>query len=301
MNELNPEATGNFDDHEYRAKVAETMLVEIDEFCDFYFDGGWRNHLGGSVIGERCSRKIWYAFRWAKKENPGEGCSHTRGQMRRLHQRGHREEPWFWFYLRGIGCEIYDVDPATGQQWKSSDFDDHFGLSLDSIGRLPSKFGLDEMVLFEAKTANDASYRKLAKEGLRLNKPQHWAQMCVGGVKRGINYGAYIVVNKNNDQIHLEIVKLDFAYGQELLRKANDIIYNPTDLPPVRISMNPADFQCKFCSFKDICHYSDPVDINCRSCVHAAPIADAKWVCKHHQKIIGDNLIQIGCSDHKGI
>ena len=32
-----------------------------------------RNHLGGSIIGDECERKLWYVFRWGMHAFNGEG------------------------------------------------------------------------------------------------------------------------------------------------------------------------------------------------------------------------------------
>lgn len=63
-----------------------------------------RRHLGGSLIGRKCSREIWYGFRWASKTLQS-------GRMLRLFNRGHREEARFVEWLRRIGVELYEYAP----------------------------------------------------------------------------------------------------------------------------------------------------------------------------------------------
>lgn len=65
--------------------------------------------LGASQIGRECERQLWYGFRWATM---GEAFD---GRMLRLFNRGHREEAVFVEELRGIGCDVRDVDPSTGE------------------------------------------------------------------------------------------------------------------------------------------------------------------------------------------
>ena len=62
-------------------------------------ENGFRPHLGGSMIGEKCERKLVYSFRWAKQP------VHA-GRLLRLFNRGHLEEFRFVSYLRRIGAEI---------------------------------------------------------------------------------------------------------------------------------------------------------------------------------------------------
>lgn len=61
--------------------------------------GGFRSHLGGSMIGRKCEREIWYGFRWAAR-------SKFQGRILRLFQRGHLEEFRFVRYLEQIGIEV---------------------------------------------------------------------------------------------------------------------------------------------------------------------------------------------------
>jgi len=70
------------------------------------------NGIGISELGEECERKVWYAFRWCLP------IKRWTGRMRRLLNRGKREEPELIADLRAIGVEVYDVDEATGKQFR---------------------------------------------------------------------------------------------------------------------------------------------------------------------------------------
>lgn len=59
----------------------------------------FRNHLGGSMIGRKCERQLWYNFRWAASSN-------FDGRMLRLFNRGHLEEHRFIQYLRLAGATV---------------------------------------------------------------------------------------------------------------------------------------------------------------------------------------------------
>lgn len=64
-----------------------------------------RRHLGGSMIGRKCNRQLWYGFRWASMPK-------LSGRMLRLFNRGHLEEDRFIGYLRSVGVEYYPFQPA---------------------------------------------------------------------------------------------------------------------------------------------------------------------------------------------
>ena len=79
--------------------IASRIAKDIDEYCVKTYDKGHRNHLGASLIGDKCSRKLWYIFRWCFREK-------TDGRKQRLFNRGHREEDRFIEWLEGIGAKV---------------------------------------------------------------------------------------------------------------------------------------------------------------------------------------------------
>lgn len=296
----------NIDWYDYatREALAETMVTDIDEFCDSHYEDGFRNHLGGSVIGQPCSYQSWLAFRWAAKEKVSEGCpSHTNGQMRRLHQRGHRFEPELWEYLRGAGWQIWDINPDTGKQYTVSTCEGHAGGSCDSVLKLPERYRFPFPALGEVKTHNRKSFAKLEKEGVIVAKPEHWSQMNFYGYGLNLDWAVYFAVNKDNDKIHIELLQLDKTLGEIMYAKAHEIVTATPAAPPLKVTMHPTDTRCRFCSFKDQCHHNDPVEINCRSCKHAMPVANGKWWCFNPMinQEIGQDLIAKGCPQHEGI
>ena len=85
-----------------------------------------QRRLGAASIGDECERKIWYKFRWAKKEK-------FDGRRLKLFNRGHREEPALIADLLCIGIEVLDVDPDTKRQWEFSGLGDHLVCKTDAI------------------------------------------------------------------------------------------------------------------------------------------------------------------------
>ena len=83
--------------------VAKRIKEDIDGYCAKAYDDGPRWHLGASIIGNPCSRYLWFIFRWALHEK-------FTGRMQRLFNRGHREEARFIEWLRGIGFEVWDTN-----------------------------------------------------------------------------------------------------------------------------------------------------------------------------------------------
>lgn len=270
--------------------VAEVFQEYLEDYSREQYPAKHREHLGISVIGRKCSREIWYGFRWVKlKEFPG--------RMRRLFNRGHREEQQFYEFLLWAGISFRSIDPETSQPWKISLLEGHYGGTPDGVGLVR---GLNNLpIILEYKTHNKKSFEKLKTQKLKLAKPEHWAQMCGYGKEFKIKHGLYCAVNKDDDDIYFEFVELNWDYASELEKKASDIITAKT--PPLRISDNPSFFDCKYCDKVDICHNGAKVEINCRSCKFAEPVAGAKWFCNRFKNEIPSEFVPKGCEYHLSV
>jgi len=267
-------------------KISEEISKDIDEHCKDHYAESHRKHLGASIIGHDCSRYIWYVFRWHLKES-------FSGRMQRLFNRGHLEEQRFIDWLKGIGAKVKSAD-ENGKQIRVSDVYGHFGGSIDGEAELPIKYGIKDKVLLEFKTSKAGSdFTRLAKEGMEVVKPQHYEQFNVYGYKLGYDYVLYIVINKNDDSLYVQVVKINKTSAINSIAKAEKIIFSRT--PPPRLSENSTYYKCKFCSMKDICHDNKEPEKNCRSCDYASPIKDGQWMCEKFDKVIPEDFIPKGC------
>lgn len=283
-----------------RAELARTILADIDRYCEDTYNDGHRKHLGASLIGHECSRYLWNVFRWLKAEK-------FSGRQLRLFQRGHLEEARFEEYLRGIGADVIAFQPdADGnqnkgeQQYRIKAVMGHFGGSLDGQVMLPEKYGVPFGMLSEYKTkGTGAGFSKLKEKGVKLTAPQHYAQMSMYGRAYGYKYAIYMSVNKNDDDLHVEVVELDWRLGEELERKAYDVI--TAQVPPAKIAETPAYQACKWCHFSDICFKGAAVEKNCRSCQHASAVDNGEWYCAVYQSVIPQDYVPQGCDKHTPI
>lgn len=298
--------TINLDDHLTRAALVKQIYDDVEDFCKREFTEPPRKHLGASIIGHPCTAYGWATFRWLKQENPS-------GQMFRLYNRGHLEEPRFVRWLEGIGFEVREIDPETQKQYRIGGCKGHFGGSLDALFKPPARYNLPTESLIwlgEFKTHSEKSFTKLAGkenhwterhiprkggQGVRMAKPQHYKQMCSYGRAYGFHWGLYCAVNKNTDELYFEIVKLDWHEADDLFRKADNIVFSQT--MPHKISNTSAYQECKICHFSGICHKGEMPTKNCRSCKLATPVDDGKWFCNHpeHNREIPDEVIYSGC------
>lgn len=257
-----------------------------------------RAYLGGSVIGRECERQLWYSFRWCQP--PGQEFD---GRMRRLFDRGHREEATFVSELRGIGCQVHDVDPSTGQQFRFKAVDGHFGGGIDGVA-----LGVPEAPktwhLVEFKTHNERSFTALLKEGVAAAKPEHEAQMQVYMHLASLTRALYVAVNKNDDSLHAERIRYDKAAAERLMDKASRVIYSPE--PLAKLSEDPAFWKCKFCPVASVCHGQTLPPPSCRTCLHATPEpdGDGRWSCAKHKCDITTDMQRAAgeqCPDHRYI
>ena len=249
-----------------------------------------RAHLGASVIGRPCARQLWYAFRWAYRER-------FEGRMLRLFERGHREESWFAEDLRAIGVTLHTVD-AAGQQFRFSAVGGHVGGSMDGAG-----IGFPEAPktwhVFEAKTHSAKSFTKL-QAGVKVAKPEHWAQMQLYMKWSGMERAFYLAVNKDTDDLLSERIEADSAAAEALEQRARMVVEAST--PPDGISKDPAWFECKFCPAAAVCHRGEGVQINCRTCLHSTPITDGdggRWHCARHNAELPAEVMPKGCAEHR--
>jgi len=281
-------------DHLQRKAIVLQIEKDVDEFCRREFEEDHRTHLGASIVGNDCQAYIWNTFRWLKFEV-------FNGRMLRLFNRGHEEERRFIRWLKGIGFEVYEIDPSSGKQYKISGVFGHFGGSLDSVVFAPKHYNIIQPLawLGEFKTHNDNNFQKLKKYGVAASKPQHFRQMCSYGRAYGFEYGLYCAVNKNDDELYFEIVVLDYRQADDLFRKAETIILSQSQ--PQKIAMTETYFGCKTCDFKTLCHRVEYPTKNCRSCWHSTPAPEGQWHCNLYNDKIPLDFIPKGCDNWKAI
>jgi hypothetical protein len=283
-----------------------TVQAIYDHYAKKYNAELARHYLGGSIIGTECERALWYSFRWATKKQ-------FKGQLLRLFQRGHREEPWLVEDLRAIGVTVWDSDPATGKQWSFSEPASGHHLAGNADGIIK---GIPEAPvaphLWECKTHSTKSFNEVKAKGVLASKPLHFSQCQIymhwTRAKFGKTYGCeralYTAVCKDTDEIYSERINYDEEFALKLIEKANRVITAKTPLP--RISDDPTYFVCKFCDHKDVCHADVAPLVNCRTCTHSSPEmdGDARWACnmdKETPSTISITVQRTGCDGHRYI
>lgn len=281
-------------DQNQRDVLSKKIVSSINDWAVSEYLDPFRWHLGASIIGRECDRFLYFSFRWVFQDTRD-------GRMLRLLQRGKEEEKKFSQYLRGIGCEVYDVDPDTGKQFRFSAHKGHFGGSTDGVLRFPEAWGIPGFFLPEYKTnQTGAGFNNLIKEGVEKQKEDHYIQQCLYGKKRNIKYSVYLNVNKNDDDLYCEIVPLDYRKAEIYEKRAHDIIFSDY-VPAMMPGAKPTFFKCKMCPGFDVCHKGKAPERNCRSCIHSQPVDNAEWECTKFGQVIPREFVYKGCEDYKAI
>jgi hypothetical protein len=239
-----------------------------------------RPHLGGSQIGNECSRALWYQFRHAWSPN-------FEGRMLRLFETGDREEDRIVANLRAVGVTIWEKDPETGLQVRFEACGGHFAMSLDGVGE-----GFKESKkphTLEFKTMNEKSFKATKSMGVKQSKPIYWAQCQLGMHLAGLDRCFFFAVNKNTDEIYGERIRLDKAEAKLLISKAENVVFSA--LPPEKLADDPSDWRCKFCSYFAVCHGCKIPEVSCRTCSHVTPERDGTWSCAKGKPAVT-------CDDH---
>ena len=247
-----------------------------------------RPHMGASIIGHACDRAIWLTWRWAL--NPDH-----EGRLLRLFETGRQAESRFVEEIRGIGAQVWDVNPQTGKQWSVSAVNGHFAGSLDGVVKGVPEAPATAAVL-ECKTHNDKSFKALLSGGVAKSKPQHFDQMQVYMGLMDLERALYVAENKNDSAVYTEWVHFDESRFNWLIDRARRLIEMTG--PPPRISLDADNFECKWCNFHAHCHRNVAAQANCRTCCHATPIENSEWRCEVHQ---GNPPLEAqvkGCGEH---
>lgn len=314
----------------HRQLLSQEIHRQIDLYCQEVYDDGPRSHLGASLIGHPCNRYLWYTFRWVfhKKHS---------GRMYRLFDRGHREEERFVKWLKGVGFEVTEFDTdwqpddviRIGQhkgktikdvpsdyiewakkegvdlckkQYRISGCNGHFGGSLDGLAVIPAVYvPTGERILVEFKTSGTGSkkFGKMQENGLKEAKPQHFSQVSIYGKKYNIKYVLYLMINKDTDDLHVELEAVDWVHGAEMERKAEYIIGSQEE--PPRMCKSESHWEAKYCDYLGVCFKDHKLDKNCRSCKWAWPIENAQWGCEKWNCEIPLENIKEGCDSWESI
>lgn len=296
--------------------VDNRLLIE-QAIEDQVTQGEMRGYLGLSQIGEPCSRKLWYDFRFcSKKEFPA--------RVVRLFQRGHREEPIIIADLRKAGVKVFTPDECLEMGYSVVEMKngerqvevvagyghikghgDGLGINIPDAPKTLHYLEFKTMKEGKSKTSKrkPTHFHALREHGVEEAQPQYWAQCQTMMRLLKSTRTLFIAANKNNDDRHYERIRLDLSMANELLKRGEGIILSEfplNRLPPTNGRSH--NWKCNFCDHKEIClERAEPLR-NCRTCQYCDIESEGKWSCSEK----GDNLNKywlplekqiVGCPD----
>lgn len=211
-----------------------------------------RQYVGASSIGDKCERKLWYAFHRAAEAQP----TGAKGIL--AANDGHRSEDVAAAYLRQIpGIELW-TKKENGEQYGFVDLGGKFRGHLDGIIKgIP--LAPKTPHVWEHKAKNQKLYDALTKLKEKLDikevlKNWDYLYYC-----QAVSYMHYFNLTRHYMTVSLpgfrevQTIRTDAnpELAKYLIEKAERIINGVR--APHGISTNPAWFECKFCKFNHIC------------------------------------------------
>lgn len=242
-----------------------------------------RPYLGASSLGHSCERYLWYAFRWCFQEDISE-------RQARLFGRGHREEPIIIEMLQKVGIQFWgDQDEIVFAHGHAKGHRDGCCLGVLEAPKTPH--------LAEFKTMNDANFKEVIKSGVQVSKPSYYAQCQIYMQHFQLTRTLFVAINKNTDAAYFERLRIDHKFADSLERKAENIVLS--ELPPSK-RFDPTWFECRWCSANKICHGSELVLQNCRTCQFIDIYPKGQWKCqKYDDLVLATDQQRLGCDKYK--
>lgn len=266
-------------------KPTQTTLNKIQAELETGHDDWESVGVPAGDIGLECDRQIWLAFRRASRPE------HIDWRKRRIFERGNIEEERLLDLLRLAGCEVW------GQQDKVRAAGGHLRGKID--GRVLGLVEAPKTVhVVECKSMKKEVFQKVAKDGVRLGKPEHFATFQFYMFGLGIDRVYYMASNKNDEDLHLERVPYDADVAIRAVARIERIVNMPE--PPARLCTKRDDFRGKFCRQAEVCWGELKPRAHCRTCIHSTPIMDgnAGWDCARHSKPLSLSEQNAGCPAH---
>lgn len=315
--------------------MLDNLRLQVDRASAELLDSPPRGHLGASQIGTACIRASWYAFRWAYREKHtgrilrlfNRGHEEEDRIYRWLRATGLEVRDYTHRLVLDI-CGNYalldwdeplsehDVDVSDSahhiaiakeqdvplKQYGFEDHEGHFRGSTDGKLRFPEGFKIEGLRtipegwgLSECKTHNEKSFKQVKEKGVLTSKPVHYVQMQIYMHYMGLPWALYTAACKNDDALYFELVYYKPELAAQYVDMAGKLVVSPE--APKRYSNDPSWFECRFCAFREICHYDEEPARNCRSCTMAEARENASWYCKAFNQTIPPEFVKQGCDN----
>ena len=209
-----------------------------------------RDYLGGSRLGDICSRRLQYEYLKAPRDPLG-GFS---GKSLRIFALGHVLEDLAIEWLRKAGFDLRTRN-RHGEQFGFTAAGGRVQGHADGVV-VAGPDGFAAPALWECKSANAKNWREIAKHGVAKAKPVYATQIALYQAYLGLTEtpALFTAINKDTCEIWHELVPFDAALAQSASDKAVTILRacDAGELLP-RHTSDPEHFECRFCAWKARC------------------------------------------------
>lgn len=209
------------------ARLDEAILIKRDKP---------RTYLGASVLGTECARQIWYYINDPKDvEDP---------VTLRKFKVGHYLEPMLVELFKNAGYKLFCTgdDQIGFEDGKIAGHADGVILGIDGDEETP--------YLLEFKTANSFYFKEFQKKGISANE-KYLGQVQIYMNKFKLKKCLFVVMNKDTQELYLEIVNYDEFEAVRLIERGHHIL-SMKEAPEKHY---PASnyFKCRFCQWRKTC------------------------------------------------
>lgn len=221
-----------------------------------------RRYIGASRLGEECERMLGYEFHLTPKDPD----KHFKGKIIRVFDRGHDTEERMIAYLRTMGLTLVTAKPDGRQIGFGIAWSEERGCYAISghcdgvITAVPPEMtyqlGLSAPALWECKALSNKSWSDTKRKGVKVSKPLYYVQMqlYMAYLELAEHPGLFTALNGDTGEVYAELVPFDRQAAQAASDRGARVVQSrsPEELP--RISNDPTNFRCKWCSYLETCH-----------------------------------------------
>lgn len=233
------------------SEITDQISKELDKaIVDKNSERKKRTYLGGSSLGESCSRKIQYRYLGTESD---EGRDFTANTLR-IFQFGHEIEDSVALWLKNANFDLRTED-KKGEQFGFSIANGEIKGHIDGV-ICGGPVDMGYPCLWENKSANDKKFREFMMKGVARTNAVYAAQIALYQAYMNLTEHPclFTVLNKNTSQIYYELVPFNKSLAQEMSDKAVNIL-EATKAKEVlpRVAFSKDFFDCKWCEFQDRC------------------------------------------------
>ena len=233
------------------SEITDQISKELDKaIVDKNSERKKRTYLGGSSLGESCSRKIQYRYLGTESDKGRDFTANTL----RIFQFGHEIEDSVAQWLKNANFDLRTED-KKGEQFGFSIADGEIKGHIDGV-ICGGPVSMGYPCLWENKSANDKKFREFMMKGVARTNPVYAAQIALYQAYMNLTEHPclFTVLNKNTSQIYYELVPFNKSLAQEMSDKAVNILEatKANEVLP-RVAFSKDFFDCKWCEFQDRC------------------------------------------------